>query len=224
MPAFIDLSGQRFGRLVVVDRAQKEWKGAAWRCRCDCGGEVVVRAGSLSYGQSRSCGCLQREGAAERMGKVKLKHGLARQDGTRHPDYGLWRRMRQRCTDPRCEDYPDYGGRGIRVCARWDDFAAFLADMGARPSKRHSIDRIDVNGDYTHLNCRWALPTTQARNSRRAILSMEKADEIRRRRTNGEGYEAIAVAVGTTKSAVRHVIHDGTWSRSTEEGRSAKAG
>jgi hypothetical protein len=163
--------------------------------------------------------------AAARVSQFKLKHGLARADGSRHPDFGLWKRMRQRCTDPNCDDYADYGGRGITVCDRWrDSFEAFLEDMGPRPSKRHSIDRVDGTKGYEPGNCRWALPTTQAQNRRGVVLTPEKAAEIRTRRAAGESYSAIADAVGVTRSQVNHVLNDGAWPQATAAGPSRQAG
>jgi hypothetical protein len=86
-------------------------------------------------------------------------------DRKKHPLYGTWINMRSRCNTPTCPDYPLYGGRGIRVCSRWDDFYAFVEDMGERP-EAHTLDRIDTNGNYEPKNCRWANATTQSRNSR----------------------------------------------------------
>jgi len=131
--------------------------------------------------------------------------------------------MRQRCADTNCGDYADYGGRGITVCDRWrESFAAFLADMGPRPSKRHSIDRVDGTKGYEPGNCRWALPTTQARNRRGVVLTPEKAERIRALRSEGNSYKAISDAVGCSESAVSHVLNDGAWA--TESGPTAKAG
>lgn len=87
---------------------------------------------------------------------------------TRTPAYNSWRAMRARCEDPRNEKFPEYGGRGIRVCKRWKKFENFLADMGARPPN-HTLDRIDVNGDYKPSNCRWATPAAQTANRRRTV-------------------------------------------------------
>ena len=82
------------------------------------------------------------------------------------PEYWVWVAMRSRCNSPSCAAYKHYGGRGIKICARWDDFGAFLSDMGRRPSDKHSLDRIDVNGDYCPENCRWATQLQQVTNRR----------------------------------------------------------
>ncbi len=120
--------------------------------------------------------------------------------------------MRQRCRDANCDDYADYGGRGIRVCDRWNDFAAFLSDMGERPSPHHSIDRRDPNGDYEPNNCRWATPNEQARNApRNNVIYAAEAALIKQRRAAGETPRAIAKALGTPFRATQRVAYGETW-------------
>lgn len=160
MVAFLDVTGRRFGLLTVVSLGPKSRAGRnRWVCACDCGGTALVGISDLRSGHTASCSCAHRNMLRERL----TTHG-----GTRTPEYSSWCNMKDRCLNPNNPKFVDYGGRGISICARWlHDFEAFRDDMGPKPSAKHTVDRIGNSGNYEPGNCRWATPTTQARNTRR---------------------------------------------------------
>lgn len=156
----INRTGERYGRLLVLRRAGNLCRRPAWLCRCDCGEEVVVDAGRLAYGKTKSCGCFRREIAAIR-DRERARHGMSK---TR--TYRSWASMKTRCTNPRHHKYPLYGGHGVRVSCLWlHSFENFYADLGERPAGK-TLDRIDPDGNYQLGNCRWATPLEQRHNRR----------------------------------------------------------
>jgi hypothetical protein len=203
------LVGHRFGRLIVQYRAEDGKRGQTrWSCRCDCGSDAVVRGGHLKSGLIRSCGCLRRETTRA----MSTTHGASGDNET--ATYRTWRHMRERCDNPRNKDFPDYGGRGIRVCDRWRSYENFLADLGERPPGT-SIDRIDNNKGYEIGNVHWASSAQQAQNRRSTKLSVDVARSIRARHSNGETLASIARDVGVSRTMVRNVVHGRAWSSAT---------
>lgn len=191
-----DLTGQRFGRLVVLSIAgRSKQRSVIWLCQCDCGNTHVASAPSLKGGKTQSCGCLSRD-------ILKTLH--ATHGGTYHPMYQTWLGMKQRCSNPNHKDYHRYGGRGVSVCSRWEkDFGAFLSDVGERPGSDYSLDRINNDGDYEPANVRWATPDEQARNRPdRTLLTL-----------NGVTKQLVAWAddIGVAASTL-HSRHNKGWS------------
>lgn len=154
----IDLTGQKFGKLLVLKQVGKDrWGSYKWLCICDCGKEIIAQSGNLKNRHTKSCGCL--------IIKILTKHGYGKK-GRESKTYKSWLRMNQRCNNPNNKQWKNYGGRGIKICKRWKNFRSFLKDMGERPTKNHSIDRIDNDDDYYKKNCQWATIKQQNRNSR----------------------------------------------------------
>lgn len=161
-----NLVGLRYSRLTVISYAGKNSRlDAYWECICDCGKTTVVTGHNLTRKNTKSCGCLHAEILKTPGKKFHWKHGFSPLRGKK-PTYYVWATMIQRCTNPNSEKYRIYGARGITVCERWFDFKNFLADMGERPSPKHSIGRIENNGNYEPSNCRWETSKQQARNRR----------------------------------------------------------
>lgn len=132
------------------------------RYLCYCGNTFIARESHVNAGNIVSCGCYQKE----YLSTAKIKHGGARR-GKHSVEYSTWRAIKARCTNPNTKSYSNYGGRGIKMCGRWlNSFSNFLEDMGERPSKYHSIDRIENDGNYEPSNCRWATKKEQSRNTR----------------------------------------------------------
>lgn len=166
-PQVIDLTGQVFNRLTVKEFAGVRSGNSQWKCKCSCGNEAVVQGGNLKSGASKSCGCFSIEGV-RKLGLASKTHG-----GYGSYLYNLWTRIHQRCGNPRCPDYPRYGGRGITTHPDFDTFEGFqeyiLRNLGHR-KLGHSLDRTDNDGNYEPGNLRWATREEQGRNTRANVI------------------------------------------------------
>ena len=161
----VDLTGQRFGRLIVIEKTEKRDNAGnvLWLCKCDCGKDTLVGTHSLKVGHCKSCGCYKIDVNREQGKQYFTKHGK------RHTRiYNIWCSMKQRCYYINSNNYIDYGARGITVCDEWkNDFMAFYnwaMENGYREDL--TIDRIDVNGNYEPSNCRWCTASDQSNNKR----------------------------------------------------------
>lgn len=191
-----DLTGQVFGRLSVLYRSGTKVtpngsKKPVWMCRCECGEKVEVAAQSLKFGNTRSCGCLQKES----MSAANRTHGMSKS-----PEYQSWRGMWERCTNPNNSHYPIYGGLGVVVCDAWKDFSVFLADMGFRPEGT-SLDRFpNAAGNYEQGNCRWATAREQSRNTSRTIYITWKGETLCRK----DWAERLGISAVALKFRLKH--------------------
>lgn len=176
----VDIVGNKYADLIVISEAYTKNGHIFWNCLCKCGNTKAIDGTKLKNGHTKSCGCLKAEIGAH------LIHGKT---GT--PEHRIWAHMRQRCDNPSDHAYENYGGRGITVCRRWNDFENFLADMGERPNNNYSIERKDVNGNYEPANCVWDTPVEQARNQRVSKLNKTGCSGVARRTdTHLEKYRA----------------------------------
>ena len=164
----LDITGHRSGRLVAI-----RWSGKSnargnrlWLCQCDCGNtNYITTVDQLRSKHVKSCGCDQFSGLSQ------YRHG-----GTHTHLYSVWCNMFARCTNPNNNSYKDYGGRGIKICKRWNDFANFLADVGQRPHPDLSFDRIDNDGNYEPGNVHWATKSEQMKNRRKGWNRKQSAE------------------------------------------------
>ena len=168
MAAIRDLAGQRFGRAIAEKQVGRTPSGRiSWECLCDCGDHFTAAGNDLTRGNTKSCGCINKARIPKLHMFRTLLHGHSR-PGQVTPEYRAWRSMKKRTLNPSCQEYPYYGGRGIKVCERWlHSFENFLADMGLRPGDTFSLDRLDPNSDYEPTNCRWATKQEQTLNRRK---------------------------------------------------------
>jgi hypothetical protein len=166
---FQDLTGMKFGRLTVIEYAGQA-TNSLWLCRCECGNEKVIKSGHFKNGSIKSCGCLNSE-------LSKLRATTHGQSG-RTREYKTWQNMKSRCSNPKNNRFYIYGARGITVCNRWlHSFENFFSDMGKCPNGM-SIERVDVNGNYEHSNCKWATRIEQANNTRSNHVIKYNGEEL----------------------------------------------
>ena len=197
--------GDRFGRLRFVCREPVR-RG---RFLCDCGTSKSIRMDHIENGKIVSCGCYVREITSKRN---YVHGGSASKEHPCTPEFTCWTQIRGRCGNPNNKAYKYYGGRGITICERWhSSFENFLSDMGPRPDDKHSIDRIDVNGNYEPDNCRWATKHQQARNTRATKLSEEMASKIRDLHKTGIPKIDVARQLGVHYSSVKQVTLGKQW-------------
>jgi len=188
--------GERYGRLEVLQYSHTNKHGKTmWKCRCECGNEIIATGSHLISGHTKSCGCLKKDNATAAL----TTHG---QRYTRL--YNTWLHMRDRCCNPRAKDFEAYGGRGITVCKEWSNsfetFREWAFENGYADSL--TIDRIDVNGDYEPRNCRWATVKVQA-NNRRTCVHIEAFGQ---RRTVAEWAEITGISRTTLYSRIKNGI------------------
>jgi hypothetical protein len=196
----LDLTGHRYGRLLVESESHSDpvARSMFWNCLCDCGSRKKISGSGLRRGTAKSCGCLSIEMTRKRNASrlYESSHGDTK-NGRRSTEYVTWLSMRQRCSDPKHVGYARYGARGIKVCYRWaNSFENFLSDMGRKPSKSHSLDRINFDGDYTPENCRWATWDQQQNNKSTNVLLTVRGET--------KTYTQWADVIGTSLNLVRY--------------------
>lgn len=167
---FHDLTGRTFERLTVLEYAGKRVRASGvamhyWKCACSCGENMFATSSNLTRNHTRSCGCL----LIETSSRIGMEHSQRTHGMTNTPEHKAWSAMHSRCSNPSSNSWLNYGGRGIKVCERWTGrtgFANFYSDIGPRPSPKHSIDRINNDGNYEPGNVRWATKREQDENRR----------------------------------------------------------
>lgn len=213
---FEDITGRRFGRLTAVRRAPNDGRRTMWHCKCECGNDVVVRAENLKSGNTKSCGCIERDFPNA------TKHGMSK---TRLA--AVYNAMKQRCYNENSSGYYLYGGRGIKVCDEWlQDKTAFFDWAIANgyddssPQTECSLDRVDVNAGYSPENCRWVDSYTQANNTRKNkhyYYNGENRTLAEWSRSSGIPYSALYARVATLGWTIEDAINTPLKSRRTTD-------
>ena len=191
------MSGQRFGRLTTIKKAESSSRNPRWICICECGTVKSYQTSSLYRGLTKSCGCLQKE--------LLTTHGCF---GT--SEHKTWSAMIQRCHNPKSQAFKNYGGRGITVCERWRIAANFLEDMGPRPEGM-TLERINNDRGYEPGNCKWATPTEQARNTRVIKLTKHQVHRIREFLWAGASQKELAILFSVNPSTISQIHRRITW-------------
>jgi len=194
-----DITNLKFGKLTATHLAYRKNRTSHWVCKCDCGNTTIVTLCNLSSNHTKSCGCFRKEEHLKRV----TKHGQNKKNKMT-PEYRAWRHMKTRCYNAKAPFWRHYGGRGIIVCDRWkNSFVNFFTDMGLRPSPKHSIDRIDNNGDYSPDNCQWSTKKEQARNARSNVFITYKGKT--------QCFSAWSEELGIIKGTLWSRIHTYKW-------------
>lgn len=207
MGRLIDMTGQRYGRLVVLERAYTDKDNfIRWKCQCDCGNICYVRGYPMRTGATRSCGCLEKENIIN-FHLNNITHGYSKL-----PVYKIWKSMRKRCYSVSDKRYHRYGGRGIKICDEWQSAKAFVEWAFANGYRKGlSIDRIDNDGDYCPSNCRWVTITENNRNNSLVRLTMQDAEKIRNLYAGGMKQTEIARMYHTSQGRISNIIHKRSW-------------
>lgn len=205
--------GQRNNFLTLIDVHCRKPGANTWLAQCDCGNPTIVNVGDFNSGHTKSCGCHRRDV----LRVIKRTHGM-----TETAEYRAWCHIRDRCEREANAKYDRYGGRGIKVCDRWQVFENFLSDMGKKPSRWHSIERNDNDGDYEPSNCRWATMNEQAQNKSNNVMVLVDGEKVcvseaerrlgisggainQRARKTGESYDKIAAHFTVRRNETRSV-------------------
>ncbi|HDY87984.1 MAG TPA: hypothetical protein ENH82_07725 [bacterium] len=207
MTKLIDITGQKFNRLLVIKRAPNRGKRTMWFCCCDCGSEKEIHSHYLISGHTKSCGCSSAEMSAE----ARKKHGLGK-----HPIYYVWSHMKDRCYNPKDKGYKNYGGRGISVCEEWFSSLRIFYDFAIARGWKDGlqIDRINNEGNYEPNNCRFITQRENIRNSRTTKLTAREVLDIRSAYANKSFNLApaeLAIAYGVKRGQIYSIINRGSW-------------